>query len=1272
MKKRLLPLLLLGGSVCAQDSSSQSSTSAATGISLQMPALVSSLPSSSSGYEPEDLSTLDQYAPFPAQGVYWIQEGGGPKMKFILSMEEIAVGSKGAGNYQSYGPALNGVHALELAEELALITGKKVWPVLYPADVPPSRDSRRLMSDRVHVILEPGVDRMAIAAQIGAPTIERFEFAPDDCFFRFNDALSALRAAEQLKGIPGVVYIEPCLTKQYNPHALPLPSDNLYDASYNPTIKYEGHPDNEARTAYQWYLENTGLNYNPRPAGAPANVPLQLPRIQGSPPTNDYFHSWYALNADPANSFALVEQRLDIRARPAWEYTRGATSRINILDTAVHINHPDLTGAKDFSTTLFRDYVDDDDNVLPETDTVPPVWFGGDEFHGTGMAGIMLAQHNNGVSNPSSSPRELAGIAPLSKFIVQRVVGQLDEVDLVRAVITDGDILTRQSTVSGSGGSITYTELTFTGSPSFDVLLYAISSGGSAPQPLRTARLIMEAFEWTLTKPRNRKSGKGPVIVTAALNNGNFHGNQNWGELRASGMALVVGGVSDSGSRIAYVSRGANLSVVAPAAGTEDTVRDEMIPSMEPRIDPSPSTPWPRTIPGFINYPAVPSTPMPFTIANLPQAEIDYQWDSAHTTQRRRAGQTIVTLNAESKATPLYWKNSEGSSAASAMVAGIASLICSVRPDLNWLDIHEIIMRSSDVNMAPVWWNAYSKETDLTKGVEDAWMPTPTGKPFSHKFGYGVVNAERAVEWAKSWIPLASPVIKEGTNPIEPWPPRSKGVTTVTDPQTGKMIVWDRFPQFTSQNLTNSNIPRSLFPIPVGLRIQRIILGFNAPNVTTPVAVPVSRDNMGIRLIAPPENDPVPGVAPDPTIISHLMYPAQEDIGRGVNYWKFSTNHHLGGVYKTSKNLLLHVYGSGAASGKYGSNDGVEVSYLGTRESNPVNEPPGFRGNALTGNIRAPIGQALCPTSGGIYFQAAPIGTPPRWTRFDSTRNTNEINIWFGGLVPADATNPADPDTPGMRRVRSPHVMKPFPLPLVPGLLDASYPAPLDVPESKGFVPLDLPQWRTVETTGFGPWQVGLPPGVLFDPVSGIFSGVPTQIGRFQIEITATNMFDFAPAPAIGLGLLLIKPGKKLLIDVEFYTPGDFVTYTEWSKRFFPGVDPSVPADEDPDEDGFSNYFEFIAGSFPESYQDPALVEALTPYYVEFERDVTPARIHLHWTQNRDSERKFFVETSTDLVNWARLVRPVPTCLDTADSYDFYHTVVPGERRYFRLKDSVP
>ena len=186
MKKRLLPLLLLGGSVCAQDTSSQPATSA-PGVSLQLPALVSSLPSGSSGYEPEDLSTLDQYAPFPAQGVYWIQDGGGQKIRFLLSMEEIAVGSKGDPSYQSYGPALDGLQALELAEEIALTTGKKVWPVLYAAHHPRSPESRRLMSDRVHVVLDPGVDRMAIAAQIGAPTIERFEFAPDDCFFQDPD-----------------------------------------------------------------------------------------------------------------------------------------------------------------------------------------------------------------------------------------------------------------------------------------------------------------------------------------------------------------------------------------------------------------------------------------------------------------------------------------------------------------------------------------------------------------------------------------------------------------------------------------------------------------------------------------------------------------------------------------------------------------------------------------------------------------------------------------------------------------------------------------------------------------------------------------------------------------------------------------------------------------------------------------------------------------------------------------------------------------------------
>lgn len=1224
MKKRLLPLLLLGGSVCAQEETTP---------------VLPALPAAGAGQtisgetSPPASGVLPQYAPFPEEGVYWIQDGGRMKRKFQLSFDEVSVGSRSSDSIQSFGPAADGLDALRLAEELSLVTGKTVWPVFYAADEERTPENRRLLSNRLHLILEPGADIGQFCTELGAHTVELFEGSRDEYYLKFSSPAAVLYAANSLVGAPGVLYIEPCLTRKYVPLAQAAPNDNFFDASYAPLMKYEGHADNTVRDAYQWYLENTGLNY-------PANS----------------FNSFYTYTADPAANFARTLLRTDIRARGAWEYTKGVNARINILDTGVNVAHPDLLPAKDVISQYHRDYIDDDGDVRPINGI--GTWVGtaaGGSGHGTNVAGIMVAAHNNGGIIPTSGQKELAGVAPDANFIAQRIDDQIDEVDLVRAIYTGGSVLDTPS----SFGGVNYTKITYTNTPAWDTMSWLLTVGGNAPAPLFYARNVLNAFETTLGKNRNKKTGMGAVLVTAGLNNGNYRGNNNWDEFRASGMPLVVGAVSDAGARVAYSARGSNIAVVAPGASTDSNIRDEMFPSLEPRL--TPTSIAPQSLPPFIEYPANPFVPMPFTASDLPASQVHIQISG---TQLRRAGQPIVSLGATQ--TPGYTRNFTGCSASGAMVSGVAALISSLRSDLGWMDIQEIIMRSAEINQAPQWWDAYTKEVDI------GWRESPTGKPYSHYFGYGVVNAERAAEWARAWKKLNVPIIKDGSLAFENYPPREKFLRKITDPVIGDFLVWDSLEKFRGQSLLNSNIPRSLGPVPAGFRIQRILVKINAP--TNAEATKVVRAPMGIRLIAPPERDAIVDVANRPTIISHLMFPTKEDRGAGLNFWTFSTMHHLGAVHSTGKNLLLHIYGANI-NDTYGLTDGLEVKYIGTRDSEPVNMPPAFEANRPTGVLTATLGMAIVSGErGNVYRQAAPVGTPPKWVR------GNLLRTWFGGKVPADDANPADPDTPGFRRVRSPHVMKPSPLPVavLPAFLDhASYPAPLDVPNTSGYVPLDEPRWRTRALGApAGPWQPGMPPGIVFDPDTGVFSGAPSQQGKFQIELTATNMFDFAPAPSVPdpalPNHLLIRPGRKLLIDVTIRPPGAVESFQDWSQSFFPGINPSVSPDGDEDGDGYSNYWEYLAGSYPNTFDDSAERENKTPFYQEIVTSTVPAQIKYHWTQNTVSSEVFQLQSSTDMVTWNALPNPTASYVRSGvNGYDFVTTPVTGERRYYRLK-AVP
>ncbi|KAI3630139.1 hypothetical protein MIR68_011574 [Amoeboaphelidium protococcarum] len=76
-----------------------------------------------------------------------------------------------------------------------------------------------------------------------------------------------------------------------------------------------------------------------------------------------------------------------------------------------------------------------------------------------------------------------------------------------------------------------------------------------------------------------------------------------------------------------------------------------------------------------------------------------------------------------------------GTSAACPLAVGILSLALSVRPDLSWRDMQYLTMLSA----RPI-------------SMEDIdWSQTFAGRWYSHKFGYGSIDAFKLVEVARSW-----------------------------------------------------------------------------------------------------------------------------------------------------------------------------------------------------------------------------------------------------------------------------------------------------------------------------------------------------------------------------------------------------------------------------------------------------------------------------------------------------------------------------------------
>jgi kexin len=81
-----------------------------------------------------------------------------------------------------------------------------------------------------------------------------------------------------------------------------------------------------------------------------------------------------------------------------------------------------------------------------------------------------------------------------------------------------------------------------------------------------------------------------------------------------------------------------------------------------------------------------------------------------------------------------YRSDFSGTSAAAPMVSGVVALMLSVNPALTWRDVRLILARTA-------------RQNDLT----DPGWTTAYGLRFNHKYGFGVADAQKAVEAAAGW-----------------------------------------------------------------------------------------------------------------------------------------------------------------------------------------------------------------------------------------------------------------------------------------------------------------------------------------------------------------------------------------------------------------------------------------------------------------------------------------------------------------------------------------
>eukprot|EP00049_Salpingoeca_infusionum_P011344 m.196223 g.196223 ORF g.196223 m.196223 type:complete len:1583 (+) comp14904_c0_seq2:235-4983(+) len=79
-----------------------------------------------------------------------------------------------------------------------------------------------------------------------------------------------------------------------------------------------------------------------------------------------------------------------------------------------------------------------------------------------------------------------------------------------------------------------------------------------------------------------------------------------------------------------------------------------------------------------------------------------------------------------------------GTSAAAPIAAGILALVLQANPKLTWRDVQHVVIRSA-IKTAP---------------SDSDWSKNRAGLNINHKFGFGLMDADKTVAMAKSWVPI--------------------------------------------------------------------------------------------------------------------------------------------------------------------------------------------------------------------------------------------------------------------------------------------------------------------------------------------------------------------------------------------------------------------------------------------------------------------------------------------------------------------------------------
>ena len=1068
-----------------------------------------------------------------ADGRYEFRDNGKPTRFRIANDELQRTGSKGERKITISAKD----HLRKVQDDAKRLTAfdERVEMVAYQEGKPEIEAHRRIVTSKVAVTLDEGMDPTALGLSAGAKTMRDVFYSPMDYIMEFEDAAEALTAAEALKSIPGVrnctVLLASKIAPQFipnDPFWIPSPGAPVYANDIGrdladlravltprPVIFFSG-----TARASQWYLNrDVTLAYTDVFALSKYATYKDAELPPFVEPEADQSYPRY------------FDQLVDINVIPAWDLTAadgslidGTGVRVAVMDDGVQINpiHPDLNSLR-IDTKEDYNFLDGNPSLTsdPRADNpTPPFQIGGGPNHGTAVAGLIVARRDNS--------RGMTGIAPDSTLIAYRIIGAYVSPDrFADAMVWGTTVIPPQVTGTNPFGLRNGNEWR-RGEPSFHI---SNNSWGRdlGPDIYNADPYLRKALAYGVREGRLVDGvPRGVIYVIAAGNQGEKHGDSNMDAITNNIYTIAVGGISDIGRRISYSNVGAAVRVVAPTGG------DELAPRIQHPTGTNLIPALPLVVPGNEKARAAGWTLTPD------------DWD--HPNAITRNSQQILSLDVPKSTSGIagYNPNFNGTSASCPIVSGVIALMLEANPTLGWRDVQEIIMRSAVV-VDPMY---------------GEWSYNNISTPMSHKYGAGLVDALHAVQMAKVWRNLGPRFGQEGSFAGTVDFRETKGDVKVVGANRS-------IPDNSFGNPIKSDVTFQIPSPAAGLRVEHVVVRLKIRHGR--------RGDLGIALIAPKAGQA------DAPVESFLFVPHREDANADIGlpdepdtggdrdvkpgeYYDFVSVRHWG---VGPQNPALDSANTGAG-GEWSLKIWDNTSQAKQVLANPTAAKPEDRiavsvDNPTSASSRVEYVAVIYHGSASESENEAPVIANSAFLgRANNPFEAKMIARTDLTLLPDGAT-PRAPITDYRVRVIGASTPSTPEMIIAPSTLaeyNVRYPATTPLAE-RPFLRFD----RTTGILTNAPYpDAPPPPPPTVPPTIPIPLLRPLSKGVWQLELRATNIFGVT----------------RRLIPL---TVAERLTYPEWRFLFFTAqqlLDPKISGDgADPDFDGLPNKLEYGVGGQP-------------------------------------------------------------------------------------------